>query len=193
MEKQNERPIKLFPVEIREILEERKTQFSRPIIPQPMKDEIAGFSFFSGPEKIEFRGSGGKMRFLKVPFGVKGDRLWVKESWWMDEDDQPIIFYAATDERSDIPLNPPSKMPRKYSRITIQNIRTQVIRIQNITTIDIVAHGISPDERYLGSANRYRNAFIRQWNDLHGKEAGFDWDSNPWVFLVDFSVFEIVG
>lgn len=133
---------------------------------------------------------------VKCPYGKCGDRLWVRESWWMDEDDQPIIFYAATDQRSNIPLCSPIHMPRWASRITLEIVNVRVERVQNINQDDIESEGLwyfSEEYRdeickwrdcVSGIQNTRRRYFEKFWDSINGKK--YPLDSNPWVWVIEF-------
>lgn len=133
---------------------------------------------------------------IKCPYGQPGDRLWVRESWWMDEDDQPIIFYAATDQQSNIPLYSPINMPRWASRITLEIVNVRVERVQNINQDDIESEGLwyfSKEFRdeiciwrdCVSAIRNTRTKYYKEfWNSLNGKK--HPWDSNPWVWVIEF-------
>jgi len=95
---------------------------------------------------------------------------WIS-AWWDRQRKLPSIF-----------------MPRWASRITLEITGVRVERLQDISMKDACAEGVpaklegSTDEPWgpLALVN-----FGRLWNQINGKRA--DWDSNPWVWVVEFA------
>jgi hypothetical protein len=78
----------LFDREIVRLKETGSVLVLRPIRPQPPEGCTVGFTCFSGPHKIEYRRYGttdGSIKehqsFVKCPFGMTNDILWVRETW----------------------------------------------------------------------------------------------------------------
>lgn len=141
---------------------------------------------------------------LACPYGVVGDRLWVKEAihacddreW---DDGTPCIEYVADRhvhhdaawvwKRRGLPS---MFMPRGLSRITreITNVRLQ--SLQDISWEDALAEGVRRWEEYI-SEDPYcilnmhdpRHAFSQLWESINSKRA--PWSSNPWVWVVEFA------
>lgn len=101
-----ERPILFSGPMVRAILDGRKTQTRRVIKPQPCDvDNYDGAALlcFDGDERsyhIGARSDGG----FPCPYGLPGDRLWVRESWnaqfaWDDEEDDVPYAWAHETER----------------------------------------------------------------------------------------------
>ena len=152
-----ERPIPFSGPKVRAILEGRSTQ-TRLVIK-------GTFCFGSVPNQpLRIPG----LKPLACPYGVPGDRLWVKETWapgdrWVKigyECDPPeYVWYRATDEllgpnhrfpeNDDAPLARPAKwksemfMPCILSRITLEITAVRVERLQDITESDAKAEGAS--------------------------------------------------
>ena len=82
-----ERPILFSGEMVRAILDGRKTQTRRVIKPQPPEGFKPGFSFFTDPGEYEIRDNTGRFAIGKVPYGKKGDRLWVRETWGIFQED----------------------------------------------------------------------------------------------------------
>lgn len=84
-----EHPILFSGAMVRAILEGRKTQTRRVIKPQPIMECIESFGeswawrngkdWFSGVTVEQLTASYGLARYC--PYGLQGDRLWVRESW----------------------------------------------------------------------------------------------------------------
>ncbi len=140
------------------------------------------------------------------PFGQPGDRLWVRETW-MDLTGTGIEHrdlatgkrtrYAygaespkgsASDEaRKDYGLRwrPSIHMPRDACRLVLEITAVRIERLQAITEADAIAEGAPAKaetselrwQHYVPHAQ----GFIDLWNSTGG-----DWDSNPWVWVIEF-------
>lgn len=172
-----ERPILFSGPMVRAILEGQKTQTRRAIkkagcqcgawIPKEMPATT--------PEGWQTTGHSGKwwceccssdQDAVTCPYGVPGDRLWVREAfrYWYDEDGLwDCIDYSAggpamkpegldfdTGMRFDERCSAVSKfcpsihMPRWASRITLEVTDVRVDRVQDISARDCIAEGIEP-------------------------------------------------
>lgn len=143
-----ERPILFSGPMVRAILEGRKTQTRRVCKEQPSWTDVS-------PAWL-----------ARCPYGVHGDRLWVRETWCLAHPDyhdeaegrrlgRPIrpdgwwCHYAATDndvESGDkegaSPWKPSIHMPRWASRITLEVVQVRVQRLQDISEEDARAEGV---------------------------------------------------
>jgi hypothetical protein len=96
---------------------------------------------------------------------------------------------------------PSIHMPRWASRITLEIRDVRVERVQEIAEADAIAEGLKPlaghrttvqdrDGSPLGAHENAdypaRERFHDFWDSLNAKR-GYGWDSNPWVWVVDFS------
>lgn len=188
-----ERPIIFSGEMVRAILEGRKTQTRRVIKPQPEEGDLVGFSFFSGAGAIEFRNySEGVSQIVKCPYGQPGDRLWVREMWsnlWNPGND-PAIYYRANNdtpreiEKGNEKWLSPIHMPRWASRITLEVVRVQAKRVQEISESDALAEGFPIDEWQKFYAIDW---FQTIWNSINAKR-GWGWEVNPWVWMVEFTI-----
>ncbi|MFZ2172245.1 MAG: hypothetical protein WAW61_21725 [Methylococcaceae bacterium] len=127
---------------IRAILEGRKTQDRR----------IVGRSHLPWIEN-------GIWKERRIPYGLAGDRLWVKEPWKTDkslDDKQPSMFcnspieYVATGDiekhgalfgNTDGKIRAPINMPRWASRIDLAIADVRIERVQGITETNAIAEG----------------------------------------------------
>ena len=205
-----ERPILMSGPMIRAILEGRKTQTRRVVkLPDaPMRlgtwepSEIFGY-----PASVLWHTRTGKI--VACPFGVPGDRLWVRETWcfahpeYHDQaegvrrGDRPVrdempwwCHYAATDDDVDEPKWSPSiHMPRWASRLTLRVTSVRVERVQDISEADARAEGVTPfphdPEGDCWTDGKHRTAFEHLWGAINGWES---WRDNPWVWAVGFEV-----
>jgi hypothetical protein len=168
-----ERPILMSGPMVRAILDGRKTQTRRVI--DWSRARIDGFHASCGPdgydtvtektiERVPWNAE--SLKHLDCPYGVPGDRLWVRESFqplladgvsWNDSDYETgngyAISYVATDgvkEFFDCPndeafcyrITPSIHMPRWASRITLEITDVRVQRVQEISEEDARAEGI---------------------------------------------------
>lgn len=146
------------------------------------------------------------------PYGVPGDRLWVREAWaghflWdkskpseILNDGKSCIFYSDSItggcEISQRGKSRPSIfMPRWASRLTLEIIGIRVERVQDISEADCWAEGIIPmpcldcDAQITLHRNDKAHMddpipeFEHLWNDTNGKCA---WERNDWCWAVEF-------
>lgn len=219
-----ERPI-LFNAEmVRAVLDGRKTQ-TRRVVKFPVKrwqfmedyhgEDLDGW-LADTPDAAEWCGWGwceGRQvqntPHLRCPYGARGDKLWVRETWRIDMaggstidgasdfsydvsyraggddlelrhagslDDDPYIKTA--DSGPEHGWRPSIFMPRWASRITLEVAGVRVERVQEITHDDALAEGISTAPI---------DGFADLWGSINDKR-GYSWDSNPWVWVVEFKV-----
>jgi hypothetical protein len=147
------------------------------------------------------------------PYGQPGDRLWVRETWQEDPEDDGTWAYTQYmgckgSPLSDIPRKfqkpeyciyregwtgsalvwrPSIHMPRWASRILLEITGVRVERLQDIGTEDIEAEGVTTsDEAIMEHGCRARVIdFTKLWEGING--AG-SWDANPWVWVVEFKL-----
>lgn len=185
-----ERPILFSAPMVRALLDGRKTQTRRILKPQPQE----------GTEKVLNNpghvfspwGSTGR-RLLpdqgwECPYGVPGDRLWVKESIVRGyRNDMQMSRYAADGLPTEADAWPWQRnhlssihCPRRLSRILLEVNHVRVERLQYISEADAAAEGV---DRIRDLVPTSRDAYRHLWQDLNG--AG-SWDANPWVWVVHF-------
>jgi len=137
--------------------------------------------------------------------GIKPSKLTPRDS---------DIYYRADgdiDTSTNIMIHrwrPSIHMPRWASRITLEVVSVRVEQVQDINHEDVLAEGIArmniPPEMTLdeyksagGSVYQWehngarhtlygeRATFAQLWDKLNAKR-GYSWDSNPWVWVVEF-------
>jgi|SRR6185437_12419449 len=186
-----ERPILFSGPEVRATLEGRKDQTRRIVKPQPDADGLVKMK-----GKPWWEDTSG--RVYRCPFGVPGDRLWVKETWgydWFDEGQMrahKTVVYRADDcarpkdQGGPAPWHPSIHMPYWASRITLEVTQVRVQRAQEISEEDAMAeaalewHDADTSRPFVHSA---RMAFRDLWNSIHGPHA---WERNDWVFAITY-------
>ena len=188
---------------VRAILEGRKTQTRRPVKPQPPAyiDELYGGELRQqAPYQLECHESGCVLGYgfeddngqlYQCPFGVPGDRLWVRETFMAHADE---IAYAATDQHlvGCDRWRPSIHMPRWASRIVNEVVSVRVERVLDITEADAEAEGFEATFDRDGSAYgalliTARERFLTAWRDIYGQES---LDANEWVWVVEFKRLE---
>ena len=196
---------------VRAILDSRKTQ-TRRIAKVTDKDckpgmitPLAGFVPRTIANHISY-----------CPYGKQGDRLWVRETHWMDKRD---ILCAVMDlDGFAVDAHPAGRnkfvkdfdslknnkfwkkrpsihMPRIASRILLEITGVRVERLQDISECDAKAEGSYVCD-YFGrrlldqSSNQgcYKWGYRSIWESLNGSGS---WDLNPWVWVVEFKTLEI--
>ncbi len=209
---------------VRAILEEKKTQTRRLVKPQPPESANVLVEcshskrigqWWSGNQS-EPVSSGCVRDFThttnvalnttwKCPYGLKGDQLWVKETWQSGDvalNDPRGAVYRATDPDWEAmqgwAWKPSIFMPRFASRITLEvtNIRAQ--RLQDISAEDCIAEGIPYEEHKCGCEACSRTsqicpatssslilAYANLWESINGKRS---WERNPWVWRIEFKL-----
>lgn len=199
-----ERPILFSAPMVRAILEGRKTVTRRAIShklanrfdePRGQADVDAGYPVVECEE-----GYFPAINFC--PYGQPGDRLWVRESLGFDceyghyfaaggRHGETVYLCSLFDneEQQTGPsydgLLPERSVPsihlhRRYSRILLEITDVRVERLQDISKEQCIAEGPDfPVADHLARA--WHVQFERLWNSTGG-----DWDSNPWVWVVEF-------
>lgn len=159
--KVKERPILFSGEMVRAILEGRKTQTRRVVKPQPVSPgDGAYFDAYNGGPQWNWWAPDNKQylaQIINCPYGKPGDRLWVREK----------ITVA-----------------RSASSLSLEITNVRVERLQEITFADCIAEGMPP----IGPENDpecVRNEFQTGWDSLNAKH-GFSWESNPWVWVIEF-------
>ena len=171
-----ERPILFSAPMVRAILDGRKTQTRRVVKPQPpsiacivdpYNHDFNAFTAWTDDYKMILSDGGavvgnqGPSRaHWSCPYGVPGDRLWVRETWSLacDLDGEPFeperVYYRADPDSGHIegvgerkdgstrsPWRPSIHMRRSWSRITLEVTDVRVERLQDISDDDAQAEG----------------------------------------------------
>lgn len=152
----------------------------------------------------------------RSPYGVPGDALWVRENirtlvnqgnnkaWEYGEFE---IEYRADgklircpDEREEwwrhnwhvrpATTIPAIHMPRWACRLFLKVKAVRVERVQEITNDDAKAEGVRPENAEVNcSGGAYKNGFVGLWDSINAKR-GFGWDTDPWVWVIEFKFVE---
>lgn len=205
-----ERPILFSGPMVRAILNGTKTQ-TRRVVKCPVW--TGGVDVIERPRHTHVYGTVATP--IPCPYGLPGDRLWVRETWTevagpcRDEDPEEFrrqrvgVVYRA-DSPSDIldgTWKPSIHMPRWASRLTLEVTGVRVERLQDISEADALAEGVQKDWFNDGgeSPGRYLY-FTAQTLEGCGHDSGVkayrelwesingpgSWEANPWVWVVKF-------
>ena len=203
-----ERPILFNGEMVRAILEGRKTQ-TRRLVKSPLKFKNGLCWDVQNDEA--FGAQYGKTFFCDSPYGVQGDRFWVRETWaiqdcgsrvgiskehWPDGFPVSRVRYPATDPAPNSSegrhhwwnKRPSIHMPRWASRINLEVLSVRVERIQDIYEEDAKAEGIKLMgwkllENGVSRDYTHRDHFEALWQTIYGDDA---WTKNPWVWVIEF-------
>ncbi|HHL4079887.1 hypothetical protein [Burkholderia sola] len=159
-------------------------------------------------------------RQIPSPYGVAGDRLWVREThiaygrWetrysakkerdeWHFVDmtlqtgreyrfDDAVPHAARSDATPAWWRRPSIFMPRAAARTLLEITAVRVERLQSISEPDARAEGVTIEDHHMRgySAGAFRPPSIRAFHDLWDSlnaARGHGWDTNPWVWVVEF-------
>jgi hypothetical protein len=181
-----ERPILFSGPMVRAILEGRKTQTRRVMMPQPnvaphvctardlaswrkrQSDPIVA-CWFVGEQP-----EGANLDWLmkRSPYGVVGDRLWVRETWscprqiggsfvrekrmYKADELSPWLDYSS------VVWKPSIHMPRQFSRITLEITAVRVERLQSISDDDAHTEGME----HLFESERWHRPDCKPWHEV---------------------------
>lgn len=179
------KPILFSGAMVKAILSGSKTMTRRAVTPQPPSNWGGKSEVFALAKQC--------------PYGQNGDRLWVRESLYLGEDnawrykaDDSIVYCGAEGiawaHHKDTEHCPSIHMPRWASRITLGITGVRAERLQDISEADAKAEGVAA---WHDTANGtvYRPEFQMLWDAINGKR-GYSWESNPWVFVVEFELLQ---
>lgn len=198
-----ERPLLFSAPMVLESLSDRKTKTRRMVKPQP--DEV-----IDGQPNDPRRDYVHEIEPIHCPYGVPGDRLWVKETFRIRGGDEyayqrrieDVIYRADVTGFEQETWKPSIFMWRWASRLTLEITDVRVERLNDISDADAIAEGISevpfvPDEGfprslgYMVGPNDGKTvlhptpvgAYRALWESING--AG-SWAANPWVWVITF-------
>ncbi|HCB0667883.1 TPA: morphogenetic protein [Klebsiella variicola subsp. variicola] len=190
------------------LLSGRKTQTRRIIKPQPeatLSGSLSG-KWLSRPlnglllPKIEDIA-------IHCPFGVVGDRIWVRETFqgplfdyeqmeaYLEDsskfetpefcqyaaDGKPAPEYYDADDNLHHGWRPSIHMPRWASRIMLEITDVRVERLKSISDRDALREGCSTAD--MKSGDCVADVFARLWASIYGSDS---WNANPWVWVIEF-------
>ncbi len=128
------------------------------------------------------------------PYGVVGDRLFVREAWAyhpdFPESARRACYRADVGAEFDVPRWRPSiHMPFWACRLTLEISGLRVERLQDISEDAAAREGAEKlcDDIFNAEPEygTYRAGFANLWDRING--AG-SWGKNPWVWVIEFRV-----
>jgi hypothetical protein len=131
------------------------------------------------------------------PYGVVGDKLWVRETWayapdgyvyradYLDGGDAQGVVDFRTGNVIPLIWKPSIFMPRAASRIQLEVLNVRVERVHSISELDALAEGVTPAIAGVMEGWEHRFAYRDLWNKINSK-SGVDWDTNPWTWVIEF-------
>lgn len=200
-----ERPILFSGSMVRAILNGQKTVTRRVVKSDwiqsdraPLETSTGVFHFWCSGEHV-------------CPYGLPGDRLWVREAWAADaqvdavaprdlSQGEPILYPSDGAIRqtgcamvSQGKGRPSIHMPRWASRILLEITAVHVERLQDITEQQALAEGVLSCQHDLdpdGNCYSPVELFSILWSSINGTES---WLANPWVWVVEFERLEVAN
>lgn len=206
-----ERPIPFSGPMVQAILADRKTQTRRVMKPQPFLATKDGARWWfldcseDGYGKTNAAWKDGDSPFwTRCPYGVPGDRLWVRESIGVHSTTYDCIKRGEIDgdrfhawHLADGPKRTwcdktltARFMPRWASRLTLEITEVRVQRLQEISGRDAFSEGISvpcydEDISWDTLDSLAINDFRLLWDSINA-ERGHGWEKNDWVWALTF-------
>lgn len=187
-----ERPVIFSGPMVRAILDGRKTQTRRIV------KDTGYYAIDSAIHGNEVAERELKSLAANCPYGEIGDLLWVRETWAIGEDVDPVLHQAKAIRylryRSDGGCledewhnygrwRSPIYMPRWASRITLEITGIRVERLQDISETDAKAEGCKESVCLPGDCGTFVPDFFNRWAEINGVES---YEANPWVWVIEF-------
>ena len=128
--------------------------------------------------------------YIKCPYGIVGDLLWVRETYAILYPDKPVnpLYYKADGVEEDVKWKSSMFMPRWASRINLENTTIRCERLQDISYEDIIEEGFSVKSTLPtaeGTTGEVaRKWYQKLWDSINGKK--HSWESNPFVWVIKF-------
>jgi len=201
-----ERPIIFNAQEVNAVLAGDKTQYRVPVdiefikdVNVPIVQKVADETDCTLSELVTGAYNDSVYDFI-CPLGKAGDRLWVQELHARTENEDLLTrthYYAGNgdlrpDLRHDAGLltkYDADAMPRWASRLLLEITDIRIERVQDTSHDDAVAEGVHHfdiEARLCDQALSVAQiVFSRHW-DTKREDRHTDWESNPWVWVVEF-------
>lgn len=138
-------------------------------------------------------------KWVKMPYGETGDRLWFKETHAIGSEESIVyranyldgglgadsVVHFATGELTPLVWKPSIFMKRKYARIVTPVLNVRVERLQDITELDAMYEGMWNGYTSTGPEDYHRQKYFELWDQLNGKKLPAE--KNPWVWVYEFA------
>jgi hypothetical protein len=196
-----EHPMLLTGTTVRAIIDGRKHQLRRPMLPRP---EARPWGTVWKHKTGDICCEPGDIPGIYAPWHP-GDRLWVRETFDAPEGSTSRKECAYRADYARDPdgarWRPSVQMPRWASRLELEVCGVRVARLHDIDDAGARLEGCSgfdPEPAAEGGTTYYmrgrstapspRAHFMHQWDATEGGRPWRCWDYNPWVWVVDFTV-----
>ena len=185
---------------VRAILDGRKTQTRRIMKVQPVLNgsfyEVYGAGWVRSMKSVP--AIPGHSLASNCPFGLVGDRIWVRETWAEAGAGAPDLklyranypehvptHYENVPPADEIRWTPSIHMPRCASRLTLEITGVRVERLASISDDDAEKEGYPANpEPYGGGMDKW--LWFRQlWDSIYPDQS---FKHNPWVWVIEFKV-----
>lgn len=209
--KVREKPIMFDGESVRAILEGRKTQTRRVV---HTCCDVAGHPSV-GSWGVEFTNC--DCGAVRNPYGCPGTRLWVRETWAKHRCAEDRIYPRGDGHTWGSPIykathggmepacegfaswRSPIHMPKWAARLWLEVVNVRVERVQDMGGVDLVAEGgeiicegsEAPGYR-IGDGpmcDTPSEAFADRWDAINASK-GYPFESNPWVWVIEFKRLE---
>lgn len=142
------------------------------------------------PAKKEVFGVADENEGYTCPFGAVGGRIWVRETFCAVPDhEEPAgcsaLLYAADGNGPYGKWTPSIHMPRWASRLMLEITGVRVERLRDLSEDDAKSEGITPPSGGVLPGWEYRINFRDLWMSIYGAD---NWETNPWVWVIEFKV-----
>lgn len=207
------KPIELSQDQILAAFDDRLSQMRMPIEPQPIGDGDIQECDRWPNEFFQFH-QGERNHSFMCPYGVVGDRLWVREKykiratesgWQVMYNEGSLKLTGSHCDKGDIEnrgqwknnWRTAGRMPQWASRITLEIVGVRVERLQEMNESDAFHSGIERIELTDGivpglqppfnKIHPLTSAYMEAYHSWWDKQHGqrHPWSSNPWCWVLD--------
>lgn len=207
---------------VRAILDGRKTQTRHALTPRHLKMiEAASLIGECYPLESGADHENSQSYYREwCPFGIVGDRIWVRETYqgplfdyeqmeaYLEDgskfekpefcvykaDGKPAPEFFDADDNLHCRWRPSIHMPRWASRITLEITGVRVERLNDISDEDAKAEGVPKSHKfpdtYLTPKGDFADADIAFQRLWESIHGEENWQANPWVWVIEFKRIE---
>lgn len=212
----SERPILMSAPMVLAILAGTKTETRRPVrVPRGWEEVDHLEITYDHRGTLAHPGHGAAC--VVCPYGVPGDRLWVRERTRVldtrsdttgEPGDRMVSIRYEVDGETRVVRHParlrtvqpgqcmPNGASREAARIMLHIEEVRVERLRAIDEAGAIAEGVDPSTAEMASrayGGPHRWAFARLWGSIYGHRPGLAWADDPWVWVVRYSVLDTMG
>ncbi len=129
---------------------------------------------------------------VRNSYGLKGSRLWVKETFCHHKKGKVDFIYKSNnngDKAKKIKWKPSIHMPRTAARIFLEITDIKIERLQDISEEDAKAEGVILFHQHTSTLceqlfSNHIKAYAHLWCSIQKSEDA--WIDNPWVWVINF-------